>query len=173
MESYYRRGMKIGEIELKDIPEKLKGKFWGYIEVDEAWELELADIEDKVHFGVSKGKRKTTTYQNLKNYCNGKIRTILTEWGFIKDKENPDWQEKNKKMITNLRDCRKILGIDTVVTDDRIPKTGLYTIDKRQMEKWGVPYTTDSIMDELFYSRFVSLGSLPLVTNDGEGAPAL
>lgn len=63
--SYYRRGMKIGEIELKDIPEKLKGKFWGYIEVDEAWELELADIEDKVHFGVSKGKRKTTTYQNL------------------------------------------------------------------------------------------------------------
>ena len=86
---------------------------------------------------------------------------------------HPDWQEKNKKMLTNLRDCRKILGIDTVVTDDRIPKTGLYTIDKRQMEKWGVPYTTDSIMNELFYSRFVSLGSLPLVTSDGEGDPSL
>lgn len=112
--SYYRRGMKIGEIELKDIPEKLKGKFWGYIEVDEAWELELADIEDKVHFGVSKGKRKTTTYQNLKNYCNGKVRAILTEWGFIKDKENADKKLKEalQQIADNLQDLFDKLGFE-------------------------------------------------------------
>lgn len=80
---------------------------------------------------------------------------------------HPDLEEKNKKLLANLRDYRKVLGTDMVVTDDRIPKTGLYTIDKRQMEKWGVPYTTDSIMDELFYSKFVTLGSFPLLSDDG------
>lgn len=112
--SYYRRGMKIGEIELKDIPEKLKGKFWGYIEVDEAWELELADIEDKVHFGVSKGKRKTTTYQNLKNYCNNKVRALLTEWGFIKDKESADKKLKDQlqQIADNIQDLFDKLGFE-------------------------------------------------------------
>ena len=112
--SYYRRGMKIGEIELKDIPDKLKGKFWGYIEVDEAWELELADIEDKVHFGVSKGKRRTITYQNLKNYCNNKVRDLFTQWGFIKDKENADKKLKDtlQEIADNLQDLFDKLGFE-------------------------------------------------------------
>lgn len=94
--SYYRKGMKIGEIELNDIPEKIKGKFWGYIEVDEAWETELANIEDSVHFGVSQGKRRTATYQNLKKYCNTKVRALLVDWGFIKDKESEDKKLRDK-----------------------------------------------------------------------------
>ena len=112
--SYYRRGMKIGEIELKDIPDKIKGKFWGYIEVDEAWEHELADIEDKVHFGVSKGKRRTITYQNLKNYCNNKVRELFTEWGFIKDKENADKKLKDtlQQIADNLQDLFEKLGFE-------------------------------------------------------------
>ena len=49
--------MKIGQVDLKDIPTKIDGKFWGYIEVDDTWEAALSEIEDKVHFGVSKGKK--------------------------------------------------------------------------------------------------------------------
>lgn len=96
--SYYRKGMKIGEIELKDIPDKIKGNFWGYIEVDELWEDALAEIEDKVHFGVSKGKKHTTTYQLIKNYCDSKFKQLLVEWGYIKDKEHED-----KKLHDELR----------------------------------------------------------------------
>ena len=104
--SYYRKGMKIGEIDLKDIPKKVEGKFWGYIEVDELWEEELADIEDKVHFGVSKGKKKTITYQNMKNYCNGMFRANMVEWGFIKDKESEDKKLKDelKSIAEELQD---------------------------------------------------------------------
>lgn len=88
--SYYRKGMKIGEIDIKDVPEKIKGNFWGYIEVDEPWEDALAEIEDKVHFGVSRGKKQTTTYQLIKNYCDSKFKQLLAEWGYIKDKEHED-----------------------------------------------------------------------------------
>lgn len=104
--SYYRKGMKIGEIDIKDIPKKVEGKFWGYIEVDELWEDELSDIEDKVHFGVSKGKKKTITYQNMKNYCNSKFRANMIEWGFIKDKESEDKKLKDelKAIAEELQD---------------------------------------------------------------------
>lgn len=104
--SYYRKGMKIGEIDIKDIPKKVEGKFWGYIEVDELWEDELSDIEDKVHFGVSKGKKKTITYQNMKNYCNNKFRANMVEWGFIKDKESEDKKLKDelKSIAEELQD---------------------------------------------------------------------
>lgn len=94
--SYYRKGMKIGDVEIKDIPKKVDGKFWGYIEVDELWEDELSEIEDKVHFGVSKGKKKTITYQNLKNYCYNKFRANMIEWGYIKDQENENKRLKDE-----------------------------------------------------------------------------
>lgn len=112
--SYYRKGMKIGEIDLKDIPAKLDDKFWGYIEVDEAWESDLADIEDKVHFGVSKGKKKTTTYQYLKNYCNEKIRACFIEWGYIKDKENEDkkLRDELKQIAEDIQDLFDKLGFE-------------------------------------------------------------
>ena len=107
--SYYRKGMKIGDIDLKDIPDKINGKFWGYIEVDESWEDALSDIEDKVHFGVSKGKKLRAAYQNLKNYCNEKTNANLIEWGYIKDKENANKKLKDELMqiaedIQNLFD---------------------------------------------------------------------
>lgn len=97
--SYYRKGMKIGEIELKNLPEKVKNKFWGFIEVDEEWEEELADIEDAVHFGVSKGKKNFKAYQYLKNYVDSKVKALLTEWGYIKDKE-----KENQKLMKELNE---------------------------------------------------------------------
>ncbi len=112
--SYYRKGMKIGEIDIKDIPKKVDGKFWGYIEVDELWEEELSEIEDKVHFGVSKYKKTTATYQYLKNYCNNKLKANLTEWGYIKDKESDDKKLKDelKEIAEDIQDLFDKLGFE-------------------------------------------------------------
>ena len=75
---------------------------------------------------------------------------------------HPDWQEDNEKMLAALKKQREIFGAKTVITDDRIPKTGLYTIDKRQIELWGESYTAESIIDKLFYSRFATVGVVPI-----------
>lgn len=69
-------------------------------------------------------------------------------------------------MLASARDYRLVMGNDTVVTDDRIPKIGLYTIDKRQMESWGVEYTAETIIDELFLSRYVGLGAASIMCKD-------
>lgn len=112
--SYYRKGMKIGEIDIKEIPKKVEGRFWGYIEVDELWEDDLSIIEDKVHFGVSKGKKNTATYQHLKNYCNNKFKANLIEWGYIKDKESEDKKLKDelKQIAEDIQDLFDRLGFE-------------------------------------------------------------
>lgn len=112
--SYYRKGMKIGEIDLKDIPKKVDGKYWGYIEVDEQWEEELSAIEDKVHFGVSKGKKRMLQYQNLKNYTQNKVINCLTEWGYIKDKESVDKKLKDElnQIKEDIQDLFKKLNFE-------------------------------------------------------------
>lgn len=112
--SYYRKGMKIGEIDLKDIPKKVDGKYWGYIEVDEQWEEELSDIEDKVHFGVSKGKKGKLQYQNLKNYTQNKVTTCLTEWGYIENKESEDKKLKDElnQIKEDIQDLFKKLNFE-------------------------------------------------------------
>lgn len=76
---------------------------------------------------------------------------------------HPEYQIEQQKLLKSLSDNRKIFGITSVITDDRIPKTGLYTIDKRQIEKRGVQYTEESIINALFASIFATLGdsSLP------------
>jgi len=42
-----------------------------------------------------------------------------------------------------------------IVTNDRIPKTGLYTIDKRILSKLYGEYSKETIINELFYSRYI------------------
>ena len=112
--SYYRKGMKIGEIEVDDVPEKVRGKFWGYVEVDEQWEEELASIEDKVHFGVSKGKKRSNIYQYLKLFCATRFRELLISWGFIKDQEaqNKKMKEELEKIAEELQDLFEEMGFE-------------------------------------------------------------
>lgn len=75
---------------------------------------------------------------------------------------NPEWQKDNIKILESLEKHRKIFGVTTVMTDDRIPKTGLYTIDKRQLELWKQDYTRETIINELFYSNFTALGAVSM-----------
>lgn len=81
------------------------------------------------------------------------------EWALELD---PSFQEENEKMFKKLEEYQKIMGTDIVVTNDRIPKTGLYTIDKRQIELWGSDYNVETIISELFFSRFLGLGMIPI-----------
>lgn len=121
--SYYRKGMKIGEIEIKDYPKSVENKFWGYIEVDEKWENALSEIEDKIHFGVSKGKKQTNQYQYLKNYCNETFKKCLVEWGYIKDKENDDkkLQEELKQIADDIQNLFDRLGFEDLGTGPKKP----------------------------------------------------
>ena len=115
--SYYRKGMKIGPLEIsKDLLKEIDGRFWGYVEVDETWENELAEIEDAVHSGVKKGKKGTTVYQDLKHYVEGKLRENLVKWGIIKDNfsDNEKINETLKELASEVQDFIGSLGYENL-----------------------------------------------------------
>ena len=121
--SYYRKGMKIGEVDLKDIPDKIRNRFWGYIEVDEEWEEGLSEIEDSVHFGVSKGRKNSKAYQNLKSFCNEMVQTLLLKWGYIKNQEYEDKKLKDNlsKIAEELQDLFGKLGYEDLGVGPKKP----------------------------------------------------
>ncbi len=79
---------------------------------------------------------------------------------------HPDWQKDNIKMWEAIQNHRKIFGTTTIVTDDRIPKTGLYTIDNAILSFGGKSITRSPIIDELFFSRYTTLGAVSISEND-------
>ena len=74
---------------------------------------------------------------------------------------HPDLQEDNKILINSIYKQREVLGTKIVVTNDRIPKVGLTTIDKRQFDLNEVEYTAETILNTLFYSKSVVMGVIP------------
>jgi hypothetical protein len=93
---FYRRGMKIGNLKIS-IPEIESNnlKYSGFIEVQENWELELAEIEFETHYDVKKEKKNDRFYSNLKNFCTTYAKKKLTEWGYIKKVNETESQINN------------------------------------------------------------------------------
>lgn len=100
---FYRKDMKIGEIQL-NVPDKLNGKLFGYIELKEDWEESLAEIENSTHYDVTSSKKAKREYQYMKNFVNDVFTELMIEWGFIEDKEN-----KNKQIQDKLEDIAEEL----------------------------------------------------------------
>ncbi len=117
--SYYRKGMKIGEVDISEakIPDKIADRFWGYIEVEDSWETELAEIEDSIHYGIKKGKKRSTCYQNLRNYSSSIIHDNLVRWGYIKETKNED-----AKLNEDLQEIAK--DIQSLFSRLSMPKLG-------------------------------------------------
>ena len=165
--SYYRMGMKIGKIDLADIPASIKDRFWGYIEVDREWEERLADIEDAVHYGVKSGGKHTTTYQNLRLYVSAKVNDLLTTWGYIKDKEfeNKKLQDALKEISSEIQNLFDEMGFEDLGKarkkpdfsvrwkDVRYPHVGTEQVTSGDVISFGYRITNDYLTDKKFKYR--------------------
>lgn len=87
---YYRRGMKVGRIKLNNIPKIIEDKYYGYIELDQDWELELAAIENHTHYDVQGLLKSSKCYRSMQNYVSSVVDDLLKDWGYVKDKESKD-----------------------------------------------------------------------------------
>lgn len=149
--SYYRKGMKIGTLDIDDVPEKVRGKYWGYVEVDELWEEELAAIEDTVHFGVKAHKKRTNTYQYLKIFCATQFRRLLIDWGYIKDQENQSKKLKEAldKIAEDLQDIFDDMGFEDL---GKGPKKSDYDVRWNHIQYPNEGSETVTVGDKIGFS---------------------
>jgi len=88
---FYRRGMKIGQINLSDVlPKNLQDKYFGYIEVQPDWENELVALENITHYDIQSTKKGNKYYSEMRHFVTNLVTEKLKEWGFIKEKESED-----------------------------------------------------------------------------------
>lgn len=98
---FYRRGMKIGKIEIQDIPKEIENKFFGYIEFQSDYEEELAAIESGTHYDVDGTKKNSKIYSAMRDFVREFFRECLISWGYIKVKEN-----ENKRLYQMAKEIQ-------------------------------------------------------------------
>ncbi len=111
---FYRRGMRIGKINIQSVPKKLNNDFIGYIEIDETWESELSNIEGTAHYDVTHGGKHTKVYSVLRNAVNEYFTDMMEQWGYSST-ENYEDKKLNRQIHeikARLEDLFDNLGYD-------------------------------------------------------------
>ncbi len=99
---FYRRGMKIGKIDIQDVPKEIENRYYGYIELQNDYENELANIESGTHYDVDGTKKNSKIYSAMRDFVREFFKECLISWGYIKVKENENKQlYKMAKEIQN------------------------------------------------------------------------
>ncbi len=69
------------------------------------------------------------------------------------------WVEKNEKYLEAFESHRRIAGQDIVITDERWPRSGLKTIDKRWVMQYGKSYSMETLVSALFSCPYLPMGN--------------
>lgn len=72
---------------------------------------------------------------------------------------NQEIKDINNKYLRAMHEHNKKTGKDIVITDDRIPKVGLYLIDDKTLTLNYGEVKRDTILSGLFSSSFLDIGS--------------
>lgn len=74
---------------------------------------------------------------------------------------SPELLNDNENMLAALEKSRSIFGAKRIITDNRIPKIGMYTLDKCYFDALGEEFSADSFINELFVSQLAGIGIVP------------
>ena len=111
----------------------------------------FGDKISKNYIGAKKYEKLTTIFQFIPYYNYGRIYL-----------ENmPEMKEKAEIMQSIIEEREKINGIDIVLSSNRIPTHGLYTMDGNWFSKRKLQMDSKGITEALFSSSFNMLGYMP------------
>lgn len=85
---YYRRGMKIGKIKLDEFERDIDSKYYGFIELEPAWEDQLGIIEDMVHYDTMGTFKNKCEYAYMRDAVRKIVAGLLTDWGYRRTEVN-------------------------------------------------------------------------------------
>lgn len=117
---FYRRGMKIGKIELQDIPKEIEDKFYGFIELQSDYENELSNIESGTHYDIDGTKKNSRIYSALRDFVREFFRECMISWGYVKvkDNENKRLYMMAKELQAQIQNLFKQQGFEEIGKGD-------------------------------------------------------
>lgn len=154
----YRKDMKVGEVPL-NIPSRIKKKYFGFIEVDEGWENELANIEDLEHYGFN---RRKLAFQNIKNITVDEHEKFMESKGLIKKNRN-----SNEVLIQELYEVSDEL--DQLLDNMSLNNTSGNKVEKEAIKiRWdGVSFPDNSVKNKVLMGDTISNIGFKIKNNSG------
>lgn len=87
---------------------------------------------------------------------NKQFTVLYDEGEYFQNSDEEAWN-RNQRIMELRREHIEKTGEDLVVTDNRIPKVGFFTIDKKAMEEDNFEYNADNIINSLFTCRYMNI----------------
>lgn len=95
---YYRRGMKVGQVNLDAYEKDINSRYYGFIELEPEWEDQLALIENSTHYDAQRWFKNNAEYADLRRAVQKVVGSLLEEWGYSKTEVN------EQKFLNSLLD---------------------------------------------------------------------
>jgi hypothetical protein len=117
----HRKGMKVGNAEIIGIPDKLRPKFFGYVQLSEPGEDKLLAAEDLVHYSFS---ARHLVYKNLRNEIQSQADAFFEKLGFRR--RTADQNEREKRLLEEAAS-----DLNAVLDENDVPGSGSGQSSKR------------------------------------------
>ena len=118
----HRRGMQVGRLQIPGIPDEVRDRLFGYVQVDEAFEDVLAASENTTHYGFSHTKRPE--FKALRKWVQDNVSSFMDSIGYgPKTDPNSRARESAEEAQAALSGILKDLGVPSLGTgrDSRRP----------------------------------------------------
>jgi len=112
--SVYRRGMKVGLLSL-DVPDEVKDRFFGYVQLNPDFEDLVAEAEITTHYGFASVRKPPI--KDLRNTVRADFDIFMQQLGF-----GPNLREANEKAKRILDKAKA--DLDNILRDMGIPGFG-------------------------------------------------
>lgn len=107
----YRREMKVADLELKEIPEKIADRFYGYVEIETKSEFERIYLDENIerleHYSINKQKG---LIRKLKKEVQLHFDRFKIELGFGVHSEKIAREKTRRAMVEALNELNKRMG---------------------------------------------------------------
>lgn len=143
--SIHRRGMKVGLVQLSGIPDQIKDRFFGYVQLNPDLEELIAEAENTTHYGFA--TRHNPAYREIKRTVQEHVDVFLEQLGF-----RTSQKEENERAQRILNEAKA--DLDNILNSLGVPGFGTGSARKAEI--------TISVKDLTFpsNSNYVSLGTI-------------
>jgi hypothetical protein len=119
----HRRGMQIGRLQTPGIPDEVRDRLFGYLQLDEPFEEVLAASENTTHYGFSHTKRPE--FKAMRKWVQDNLSSFLDSIGYG-PKTDP-----NSRARESAEEAQAAL--DTILKDLGVPSLGTGQDSRREI----------------------------------------
>jgi len=111
----HRRGMKVGMLQLSEIPDQIRDRFFGYVQLNPGFEELISEAENVTHYGFA--SRRDPAYRELRRTTQQQLDLFMKKLGFRSTQKEEN--ERSKRILNEAK-----AELDSILNSLGVPGFG-------------------------------------------------